>query len=242
MYRVRENTKIMMEWQRRYSNLPLIFDGVVSPSIYWSEPIKVVICLKECVMYSEGNPLMGTAKVIRGERTFKSPEDSSYITDYLYETGGLDNSPTWVNECRIAELLLDGTTNYDYREKDGRIHRRRIFRRIAHVELSKLGGTAIQSDWYDEVINSNKDLIGRQLSNFDANYYVVCGQPSWNVVKEVINLEKYKHLEVEVPNNGGTMEFFVNPELNKNLILMNHPSDVYRFEKQFNVLKIFVKA
>ena len=49
----------MKEWQRRYPNLPLIFDGVVSPSRYWSEKIKVVICLKEVVMYENGNPFGG---------------------------------------------------------------------------------------------------------------------------------------------------------------------------------------
>ena len=238
MYNIKVNSDIMAEWQRRYPNLPLIFDGAVDPTRYWMEKTKVVICLKECVMYTEGNPLLGTAKTFKGER-FKSPSDSFNISMALGETGGGGEGPTWENECKIAELLLDGTQRYKYTNP---IHRRNIFRRIAHVELSKLGGTQYQSEWYEDVINSNKDLIGRQLSNFDANYYVICGQPSWNVVKEVINLENYKKLVVEVPNKGGTMEFYNNPELHKTLILMNHPSDVYRFEKQLNVIKSFVEA
>lgn len=241
MYNIRKNEEIMREWQRRYPNLPLIFDGVISPSRYWYEKVKVVICLKESVMYESGNPLEGTQKVFKGDGRFKDSNDSFYITDFLYETGGFDDL-SFINECKIAELLLDGKISHKFDEIDGKEHRRQIFRRIAHVDLSKLGGTPMQSDWYEKVINDNKDLIGKQLSNFDANIYVVCGKPSWQTVKDVINLEKYKHLIVEVPKNGGKMEFFTNTELNKTLILMYHPSDYLRFEKQLDILQTWVNS
>lgn len=242
MYSIKINEDIMKEWQRRYPNLPLIFDGVVSPSRYWSEKIKVVICLKEVVMYETGNPLLGTEKVIKGDGRFKSPEDSYSITDYLYKNGGMSDSPTWMNECKIAELLLEGKSIHKFDEIDGTIHRRQIFRRIGHMELSKLGGTRMQSEWYEKIISDNRDLIGRQLSNFDANYYVVCGQPSWNIVKSVINLESYKSLIVDVPKGGGKMEFWTDTERNKTLILMYHPSDMYRFNKQLDIIQTWVNA
>lgn len=242
MYHIGINNQIMREWQRRYENLPLVFDGAVSPTKYWAEKTKVVICLKETVMYQEGgNPLEGTAKTIPGDGRFKTAEDSYYITDYLYKNGGLGGSPTWTNECRIAELLLEGKNIHSFDEADGS-NRRSIFRRIGHVELSKLGGTPMQSPWYEKVINDNKDLIGKQLSNFDANYYVVCGKPSWEIVKSVINLENYKHIAIKVDNHGGNMEFWTYPEKNKTLILMCHPSDRYRFDKQLEVIKTFIEA
>lgn len=243
MYNVGINNAIMHEWENRYKGIPLIFDGAVSPSRYWAEPIKVVICLKECVMYQEdsGSPLEGKTKTIPGDGRFKTSEDSYSITDYLYKNGGLGGSPTWTNECRIAELLLEGKNIHKFDEPDG-MHRRNIFRRIGHMELSKLGGTPLQSPWYEKIINDNKDLIGKQLSNFDANYYVICGKPSWEVVKSVINLEDYKHISVKVEHNGGNMEFWTCPEKNKTLILMRHPSDIYRFDKQLAVIKTFIEA
>lgn len=237
MYRVGINNDILKQWQERYSELPLVLDGVVSPSTYWQEKVKVVICLKEAVMYESGNPLLGDAKAFKGEH-FKTPKDTFDLTPWLYNTGG-DDSPTWINECKVAELLMDGKITSNYEDP---IHRRQIFKRIGHIELSKLGGTKYESEWYRKVIEDNKDLIGRQLSNFDANYYIICGKTSWDIVKSVINLEHFKSLEVDVPNNGGKMEFWHSPENNKTLILMYHLSDMYRFNKQLEVLKKWVKS
>lgn len=236
MYNIATNTSIMNEWARRYPNLPLIFDGVASPYRYWDEPIKVAICLKECVMYESGNPLLGTAKVFKGDGRFKDSRDSYYQTQYLKETGGA-NTPSLINECKIAQLLMEGSITYTFEQPE---HRRMIFRRIAHMELSKIGGTATESEWYPKIIEDNKDLIGKQLSNFDANYYVVCGKSSWDTIKSVINLEKYKHIEVDVPNKGGKMEFWHNGS--KTLILMSHTSDIYRFKKQLEVIKLWLKS
>ena len=238
MYSVQKNEEIMREWQRRYPELPLIFDGAVNPSRYWSEKTKVVICLKECVMYKEGNPLEGTAKPFKADGRFNSPKDSWSMCEYLNYEGGSDNI-TIINECKIAQLILDGNIKYSFENPE---HRKQILRRIGHIELSKIGGTEYQSEWYQTIIQDNSDLIGKQLSNFDANYYVVCGKPSWNVVKSVLNLDDYKHLEIDVPEHGGKMEFWTNPKNHKTLILMYHPSDAYRFNKQLDMIKTFLEA
>lgn len=171
--------QLFNEWRNKYIDKSFVIDGCPNPDIYLQEKRKVVFVLKD------GN---------LGE-----PNPTDTINDRTYDQRDeLEKTPTlwWNTIGRWAYFLRNTSDSWDVAQnviKDEKSIRE-ILSHHCIVQLKKTwGGGAVTNDTLASVVANDKNEVYRQLSIYQPDFIVACGNGEH--LSKVFNLEARPYLK-----------------------------------------------
>ena len=146
---------ICKEYKKRYPNEYLNIDGIVEPTTYKAQPIKLLFILKET------------------NQLYKS------LVEFLREGAPDGGKLTWQPVCKWIEAIIYGTQNGNYSTAE---ERSEMLKRIATMNIKKSPGGATSDSSYLEWAKRNKDLLLAQIQEIAPDIIIVCCAPNENIV------------------------------------------------------------
>lgn len=153
--------ELFKEWRKKYEEMSFVIDGCPSPEVYLKEKRKVVYVLKD------GN--------------LGNPDPSHSLDDRTYDQRDeIENYPTpwWSTIARWSYFLIDNSATWEFVENsiEDQESIRESLSRHCIVQLKKTwGGGSVANDILANVVINDKNEIIRQLSFYEPQFIVACG-------------------------------------------------------------------
>ncbi len=153
--------ELFQEWRKKYLDQSFVIDGCPNPDIYLQEKRKVVFVLKDGNL-GEPNPAD-----ILDDRTYDQRDE-------------LENQPNiwWITLAKWAYFLKNTSDTWELVQNTIKDKQsiRKVLSHHCIVQLKKTwGGGSIANDTLAKVVINDKAEIIRQLSIYEPNFIIACG-------------------------------------------------------------------
>lgn len=198
MYSENENNRIMDMWKRNYPEEYLFFDGACDEQLYNTSSKKILFILKEVAAKDdEGNPTWCVNVNISNlfiPKWISTPDSKR------------EKHPAYKNCFKIACNIWN---NAEYVNSTVEINAKRL----AFMNLSKIGGFQYSDNTYLSVANNNYHLLRLQFKNLNPDVVVVAtNKPGWDLFNEKIchfeNLRDERFNELKIRRNESKIVFY----------------------------------